>query len=57
MTDPKAIATALRKQAAELRKQAEYTQREKLIKSAQVLTAAKGLVAFKAILQGGRDVG
>ena len=51
--EPKKIAEKLREQAQLLRKQAQESQQAKLIKSAQVLTAAKGIVALKNLIQGG----
>jgi len=51
--DPKQISAKLREKAAELRKEAQTVEQNKVVKSAQILTAARGLSAFKKILQGG----
>ena len=52
MSDAKQLAENLRKTAAKFRKEAEELAREKHIKCAQVLTAAKGLAQLKRILGG-----
>jgi len=47
------LVTDLRKTAAELRKNAKAVQQDKLVKSAQVITAVRGLQEFRKILTGG----
>ena len=47
------LVTDLRKTAAALRQKTATTKQEKLVKSAQVITAARGLLDLRRILQGG----
>lgn len=47
------LVTDLRKTAKELRKQAVSAGQEKLVKSAQVITAVRGLLDLRKILTGG----
>lgn len=47
------LVTDLRKTAAELRAKSATVQQEKLIKSAQVITAVRGLQELRKILTGG----
>jgi len=50
--DAKTLAHYLRLAAEGLRKEAAAVKREKMIKSAQALTAARGLAQFSRILKG-----
>ncbi len=50
--NPKEMAAQLRRAAHELRKEAQVTEQKKMIKSAQALTAARGLAQFARILKG-----
>lgn len=50
--NPKELAAQLRKAAQELRKEAQHVEQDKMVKSAQALTAARGLAQFARILKG-----
>lgn len=53
-SDNVAIATSLRKMAAELRVKAAKVQQQRAVKCAQILTAAQGLDQLRGILKGVR---
>lgn len=47
------LVTDLRKTAKQLREKSATVEQEKLVKSAQVITAVRGLQEFRKILTGG----
>jgi hypothetical protein len=50
--DAKNISVKLRKLAADLRKEAADIEQKKLIKSAKILTAARGIFELQQVLKG-----
>lgn len=56
MTTPNnlALASSLRKLAADLRQKAHKVREQRAVKCAQILTAAQGLDQFRDILKGVR---
>jgi hypothetical protein len=51
--DTQQLVTDLRKTATELREKSAQVQQNKLVKSAQVITAMRGLQGLRKILKGG----
>jgi hypothetical protein len=51
--DKQQLVIGLRKMAAELRAKSVEVEQDKLVKSAQVITAVRGLQEFRKILTGG----
>lgn len=52
MSDELKLAESMRKSAAEFRRKAQHIREKKMVKCAQVLTAARGLSQLQRILEG-----
>ena len=52
MTEPSTLVSDLRKTAEELINASAEKQTRKFIKAAQIITAAKGIVALRQIIKG-----